>query len=446
MARSISLPRYLVLQRRRFWARFGVPADVREAFGGQREYWVNLTTDHLATASARVHRYASDFHARVKAARGQTGAVEDDALAWQRNVKAADGEYASVVVDAAIRRASELYVRGGHKAVSRAANLFYEGSEGEALLDLGGPQAQTFIAIAIEGRKPLAPFVDPWHTVRATEVEAKTAAMDKAAVNRFAVAFPLASAVTKAAVADWIERRKAEVSAATVQREVTGLRSFWSYLRTRDEVPADIDPFAGQRFKDRRKDRLRVQRVDFTAAEVSALYGAAIKAEDQQLADLIAMAAYSGGRREELCALAVEDVSKGWMNIKDAKTEAGNRHVPIHPALAPIIKRLIGQRTTGYVLGATSADQWGNRGDALGKRFTRLKSSKAMGFGPEKTFHSIRHSFSSLLRAKGVPEDLVADMMGHKIPGMTFGVYGGKDAARKLLPAALAKLKYPKPL
>jgi hypothetical protein len=29
---------------------------------------------------------------------------------------------------------------------------------------------------------------------------------------------------------------------------------------------------------------------------------------------------------------------------------------------------------------------------------------------------------------------------------MTFEVYGGKGAARKLLPGALAKLKYPKPL
>ena len=124
--------------------------------------------------------------------------------------------------------------------MSRAAYLFHEGSEGDALLALGGPKAKAFMDIAVGGEKPLAPFVTPWAAVRVTEVEPKTASMDKAAVLRFVAAFPLASDVTKAAVADWIERRKGDVSAASVQREVTGIRSFWSYLQTRGEVPEDL--------------------------------------------------------------------------------------------------------------------------------------------------------------------------------------------------------------
>ncbi len=42
--------RYLYIQRRKYWARFGIPADVREAFGGRSEHWENLNTDHLRTA------------------------------------------------------------------------------------------------------------------------------------------------------------------------------------------------------------------------------------------------------------------------------------------------------------------------------------------------------------------------------------------------------------
>jgi hypothetical protein len=42
--------------------------------------------------------------------------------------------------------------------------------------------------------------------------------------------------------------------------------------------------------------------------------------------------------------------------------------------------------------------------------------------------------------------ELVADLMGHRLTTMTFGRYGSRAASRKLLPGALAKLRYPKPL
>jgi integrase len=466
-ATALRLPRYLVLQHQTYWARIRVPRDVRSAFDTD-EYWENLGKDRKV-AEAHCHRVAATFWSRVAEARGRAGAVEHDALAWRRRIASADADeaasvrethgpdgqyshtYEGVVVDAAVMAAADRYVPGGRAVVIRRANLLHEGNEVAALKELGGPKAENFLAIALEGRKPLQPFVEPWYKVRFGEVEAKTAAMDKSAANRFAEAFPLASDVTKRAVADWIEKRKLTVAAATVQREVTGLRSFWSYLKTQQEVPDDIDPFAGQKFQDRRKAIQRLKRVDFAASEVAALYGAALKIKDQQLADLIALAAYTGARREELCSLKIEGVTKGWINVTDAKTASGWRDVPIHRSAAPIFKRLIGKRTTGYVLADTGKDRWGNRGDAPGKRFTRLKGPKTkatpngMGFGSDKTFHSIRHSFGTILRSNGVEEPVVSALMGHKLSSETFGRYG-KRGGRELLPAALKKLKYPKPL
>ena len=122
----------------------------------------------------------------------------------------------------------------------------------------------------------------------------------------------------------------------------------------------------------------------------------------------------------------------------------GNREVPVHKAATPILRRLIGKRAAGFVFNGLDGDQWGHRGDALGKRFTRLKAS--LGHGPDKTFHSIRHTFSQLMRGHDVSEDLIADMMGHKLATMTGGRYGSPAARRKLLPGALARLKYPRPL
>lgn len=440
----VKLPRYLVKQHNKFWARFAVPQDVREVFDGKSEHWVNLHTDHQRTAEARVHRAASEFHSQVREARGRVGTIEEDALIWRKTIDSTDPEVRSVAIEAALRAAADLYVPGGHKAVERAARRFHDGSDLDALVDLGGPKAQSFIDVAIRGKKPLRSFIEPWSSVRVTEVEPKTASMDKAAVSRFVDKHPLASDVTKAAVAKWIEGRKAEVSAASVQREVSGLRSFWGYLQKHEEVSEDLAPFAGQRFKDRRKDRTAAKRAAFTTAEVSALYAAAIAEDDRQLADLIAVAAYTGARREELVGLKIADVDGGWISIRGSKSEAGERDVPVHKAIATTLKRLIGSRKTGYVFEGLDEDKWGHRGDALGKRFTRLKSSAGHSAG--KTFHSIRHTFSQALREQGVTEDLVADLMGHRLATMTFGRYGSRAAAKKLLPGAVAKLRFPKPL
>jgi integrase len=447
--------RYLVQQNRKWWARFRVPADVREAFDGKGEVWVNLHTDDRKLAQARVSRAASDFRARVLEAKGRTGTVEEDALVWRRMIEDArkndngpdDPGLSGEMIDAAIREASNRYVRGGFDAVTKAARLFHDGSEGDALLDLGGPKAKTFVDIALLGQKPLFPFVAPWAAVRATEVEKKTADMDKTAVLRFVEAFPLLHRVTRASVAEWVEKRRGDVSASTVQREVTGIRAFWGYLRSRDEVPAEApDPFANLRYRTRAKDAAKAKRRGFTPAEVAVLYSAARGAKDSDLADLIQLAAHTGARREELCALRIEAIADGWITIEEgeAKSEAGGRDVPIHPKIAATIRRLRGDRKSGFLFADLDEDRYGHRGDAVGKRFSRLKTT--MGHPKTKTFHSIRHTVSGLLEAAHVPENLSADIIGHKKTTMTYGLYSGRGATRELLPGAIRKLSYPKPL
>jgi hypothetical protein len=89
----VSVPnvRGLVKQRRKYWYRAGVPADVRDAFDGKLQYWENLHTEDLRTATSRVHRAASDFRSKVLEARGRVGTVDDDALHWRRTIKQHEG-------------------------------------------------------------------------------------------------------------------------------------------------------------------------------------------------------------------------------------------------------------------------------------------------------------------------------------------------------------------
>ena len=159
-----------------------------------------------------------------------------------------------------------------------------------------------------------------------------------------------------------------------------------------------------------------------------------------QLADVIRMAMYTGARREELCSLKVEHVKGGRFEIVDAKTEAGIRPVPIHRQLSKTIKRLLKESEDGYVLSGLKKNANGDRGDAIGKRFTRLKRS--LGFSDRHTFHSWRGTVITMLERAGVPEGTVQDLVGHERSTLTGSTYSGKSTF-EMRRDALAKLRYP---
>ena len=95
-----------------------------------------------------------------------------------------------------------------------------------------------------------------------------------------------------------------------------------------------------------------------------------------------------------------------------------------HRELRQTMAILVDQSKDGYVLSGLATNQNGDRGDAIGKKFTRLK--KAMGFDDRHVFHSIRKTVVTILRNAGAPEDVVADIVGHKINTMTYGLYSGE--------------------
>jgi integrase len=76
---------------------------------------------------------------------------------------------------------------------------------------------------------------------------------------------------------------------------------------------------------------------------------------------------------------------------------------------------------SGYLFDGLTANKYGDRSDAIGKRFGRLKTK--MGFGPESVFHSIRKTVANMLGTAGIPESTAADILGHDRPSMTYGLY-----------------------
>jgi integrase len=97
------------------------------------------------------------------------------------------------------------------------------------------------------------------------------------------------------------------------------------------------------------------------------------------------------------------------------------------------------QSKDGYLL-PLAANALDDRGDAIGKRFTRLK--RYLGYGSQTVFHSIKKTAVAALENAGAPESVVAAIVGHAHTTLTFGLYSG-GTSLQVKAAALAKLAYP---
>ena len=257
-----------------------------------------------------------------------------------------------------------------------------------------------------------------------------------------------ASPWTPATAEAWVAKRLAEGdAAATVSRRLSALRNYGGYLKAQQghsdllvALQAAKVPKASKAAR-----ALQVHRGAFTWSEITDLWEAtetpsrAGGSPDHALKDLIALAAFTGARIEELCQTTVamvQDLNGPVPSIKvSSKTEAGRRVIPLVPRAQVLVSRLVttaAQQPVGsqWLIPSTSSNQYGERSVALGKRFGRLKASK--GHGEDLVFHSIRKAMATALQNTGCPEPIAADILGHEINTMSYGVYsaGSSGAVR----------------
>jgi integrase len=85
------------------------------------------------------------------------------------------------------------------------------------------------------------------------------------------------------------------------------------------------------------------------------------------------------------------------------------------------VARLIEISKDGYLLSGLTFNKFGDRSNAVGKRFGRLK--QRLGYGPDHVFHSLRKGFATQLENAGQPLNVVARLMGHTQDNQSFGNY-----------------------
>jgi integrase len=302
------------------------------------------------------------------------------------------------------------------------------------------------IPMSMPSRTPLGPLAIEW--VAYANLGQKTLDQTRRDLSKLVGHFKILEAITPRAVKMWVDELAAAGSThSSLNRILKSCKSLWSYLRKSSTIELERpDPFAGiLSLVASKVTRNRQGRVAWAPDDLARIYQAALDKQDQPLADIIALGAYTGARIDELGSLKVADAtSRGSLMITDSKTKAGIREIPLHPELVALVARLKAESQDGYLLATHADNQYDHRGDVLGKRFGRLK--KSMGFtAGAQVFHSIRKTLITLMENAGVSEGVAADIVGHEKQTMTYGLYS-MGSELEIKRAALVKVKYPAPL
>lgn len=396
------MARYLQKRRRRWYAVLEIPKGLRQVFGKPR-FVQSLETDSQRVAEVRLLPIVAEWKRLIELARNGGGTVSVEAELFRLKQQALfnqgvqRGDVEEALFDIAVN----------HHKVSETAIQALSVAQGDWML--------------------LSEHVDAYIASTASVDKPKTVDMKRGVLTKFTKRFAYAHDVTKREMIDWVENElmgKEGLSVATCERMMSSIRGFWSFLERHKglEIVAPFKDVIPSRKKAKAAGAgAKAKRKSFGPADYQRLMTSI--ESDVQLGELIRLAAYTGCRIEELCSLKLENVAEDRFQIEDAKTDAGWRTIPIHPAIASLVVALKRNRTEGYLLEGLTFNKYGDRSNAIGKRFGRLK--KKCGYGEDMVFHSFRKGVASQLENNGVPENITARLLGHEFYTMSYGVYSG---------------------
>lgn len=418
---------YLEKRRRLWYALHDIPADVQGVLGRKR-FVHSLGTEDKSKARQRAAILEAQWLAEIdKARKGSADHIEEEALFWRRIMEKAPEHEKEIIRERILDEARNIAgVMDGEMVENATAEPHV--------------QAARFVGIATGQLVRLDEHLGEY--LATLKNEAKTVDMKRSSIKKFCEAFPFTNDVQRKAVQRWVNKQGQEGKAvATIRRSLSELRGYWAFLTSIEVVSDNLLPFEKLSMpKASKRENGEEERRPFTPSEVVKLLKAAEEKNDSDLADLIRLGMWTGVRIEALCALRVENVTADAFEVIADKNEAGRRIVPIHSKLKPTMARLVSKSKDGYVLSGQTPNKYGDRSNAIGKRFGRLKA--AQGFGEAHVFHSIRKTVATLLENAGVPENIAADIIGHDKPTMTYGLYSG-GTSLEVKRVALEKIDYP---
>jgi integrase len=415
---------YLDQHGRQWRVRLKVPDRLRPILGVSKLV-VPLHTDSLAIANRDKHKHVHALKQRLAEAelelrrmdraKGKTPAVDPlvaEGLDWRQSFKddAEDG-YASTALEARWEEVAK--------------------AQGEERADM-------LAEIATGRATPLGPMADQW-------LEAKILKPRQRMDYRRGVAkleawlltkglSPTIEASTRRTASDYRDSFvKAGTHPKTASKDISILSGLWGYAEQQGVVEGNV--WRGLSFpKTGATSSARKRPVSDT--ELATILTSS--APSPVLRDAIVLLALGGMRCEELARMRVGDLKDltgplPWVDLKGSKTAAARRSLPIHSqALSIYLRRSEGKGPDDYLLHELPTprdDSAMERGQRLTKEFGRVRDRLGIGEKEDGArqgncdLHGLRRRFATKAEQAGHQENLVASLLGHQRPGMTWGRY-----------------------
>lgn len=405
---------HLKRKRQGWYARLVVPPQLRAAVG-KRELLRTLNTRDIAEANRRKHAILAEMQRELSSAAVQMELSKDSpayilgVAKAQRQAKKDDPNY-EPSNDPAMDVAVEGYL-------DRLRAKF--GTDPETGDPMAPDEYTEAVQQAYSGADLLSDHVHTYLEEVGVGVRKQTVLDKRRALKEFSDWLKRdvePRAITKQVAGRYVSEVLAKKgwSPKTIKTTLSHFSALWTWLDGRGAVEGNpwLKMSGTLTVSKRGKE---APRRGWSDDELSKLLRAIPKADP--LFSITAIAAYTGMRREEVCQLKVSDVVNGALKVREGKSAAAIRDVPLHPALHPLVDSLATSTKDGYLIpGLLTGGADGKRGHMEGKRFGYL--IRKLGFSdPALDFHALRYSFTDRCRQAGVPESTADLLTGHERPG-----------------------------
>lgn len=427
-----------------WYARLRVPPSLRDAVG-KSELVQALHTRDLAEANRRKHAVLAAMHAVLERARVEATLPRDSAeaflaearkLAEEVKAGAMRPEDAEAALDVALEDHLEAQAKRhgidpatGHPMVSerhtRTLQLAHK------VLHSGD------VALLKES-------IQTYLKERAPHINKQTHAEKERQLTELAdwLGDCEVSTITKKMAGRYVSEKLLTKGHApkTVKDTLSNLSAFWRWLEGRGLVEFNVWQGMSGTVKGSTRGTAPKRRPWTDEELLKLLQG--IPTNDPLL-PMVALAAYTGMRREEVAGLRVEDAREdGVLIVREGKSAAAVRRVPVHPAITSLVEKLRGSSTDGYLIpGLLTGGMDNKRGHYVGKRFSDVKVK--LGFtDPALVFHTLRHAFMQRAEEGGVAESTTKLIVGHSRQGdITYGLYS-PGVSSETLREAIGRITY----
>ena len=388
-----------------------MPKALYEHFG-KRKFIQSLDTDSQLVAEGRVLSVVAGWKKQIalakKSSDGSGDALLDNVIKVRQDAQRLEAE-----------GNSDEDIKWIHEDVAMSVAL------GERNDFSGDPTLANAVSVVHGGDMLLVEHIDEYFDSKTTEQKSKD--MARRDLLTFFKQFPFPEEATRQKVIKWINvdvdsRSTKKLSLATKSRMISNCRVYWDWLEYNKGLTQDPPFTKVLPPKPKKKSKAEIQKLrrSFRVKDYHKLLKATPE-HDVNLRHLMMLGAYTGCRLEELCGLKIDNVDTDRMEILDAKSEAGWRTIPIHQHITQLVAELVETSDDGFLLNGLTLNKYGDRSNAIGKRFGRLKTK--LEYGEHHVFHSFRKSFATQLENAKIPLNVSARLMGHEISGETFGNY-----------------------